>query len=59
MLSGMNSGVGFIATAHGSNLEEVLLRPNIKRLIDAKVFKKVVVLKGKESPCEVAEVIDL
>ncbi|MBR2877057.1 MAG: Flp pilus assembly complex ATPase component TadA [Clostridia bacterium] len=59
MLSGMNSGVGFIATAHGNSFEEVLLRPNIKKIVDAGVFKKAVVLKGKESPGEVAEVIEL
>ncbi|MBO7179142.1 MAG: hypothetical protein J6V78_02265 [Clostridia bacterium] len=59
MLSGMNSGVGFIATAHGSSFKEVLSRPNIKKLVDSKVFKKAVVLKGKNSPCEVAEVIEL
>ena len=31
----------------------------IKKLVDSKVFKKIVVLKGKNSPCEVAEVIEL
>lgn len=59
MLSGMNSGVKFIATAHGSSLDEVLLRPNIKKLIDSRVFDKVVVLRGKESPCAVEEVITI
>lgn len=59
ILSGMNSGVEFIATAHGRNFKEVLARPNIKKLVDSKVFKKVIVLKGKSSPCEVAEVIEL
>ncbi len=57
MLSGMNSGVGFIATAHGSSFEEVLKRPNIKRLVGAGVFKKAVVLKGKDEPCSVKEMI--
>ena len=59
ILSGMNSGVGFIATAHGGSLSEVLLRPNIKKLVDARVFKKAVILKGKTAPCEIKEVIDL
>jgi stage III sporulation protein AA len=59
MLSGMNSGVGFIATAHGASFEDVLLRPNIKKMVDAKVFEKVIVLKGKEAPGEVKEVITL
>lgn len=59
MLSGMNSGVSFIATAHGSSFEEVLRRPNIKRLVNAKVFQKVVVLEGKNEPCKVKELISL
>ena len=59
ILSGMNSGVNFIATAHGGDFKEVLSRPNIKKLVDSKVFKKAVVLKGKSAPCEVAEVINL
>jgi len=59
ILSGMNSGVSFIATAHGGDFKEVLSRPNIKKLVDSKVFKKAVILKGKSAPCEVAEVIEL
>lgn len=59
MLSGMNSGVSFIATAHGSSFEEVLSRPNIKKLVDSKVFEKAIILKGKNSPGEVKEVIEL
>lgn len=59
MLSAMNSGVDFIATAHGSGFDEVLRRPNIKRLVNAGVFKKVVVLEGRENPCKVKELISL
>lgn len=59
MLSGMNSGVNFIATAHGSDFAEVLRRPNIKKLVNAGVFKKTVVLMGKDSPGEVKETISL
>ena len=57
MLSAVNTGVDFIATAHGSSLDEVLRRPNIKRLVDSGVFKKAVVLKGKEEPCIVKELV--
>lgn len=57
MLSAMNTGVNFIATAHGSSFEEVLKRPNIKQLINAGVFKKAVVLCGKENPCAVKELV--
>jgi stage III sporulation protein AA len=53
----MNSGVNFIATAHGSSIEEVLRRPNIKTLVDAGVFKKAVVLAGKDAPCRIKGVV--
>lgn len=59
LLSGMNSGVGFIATAHGSTFEEVLRRPNIKTLVNAGVFKKAVVLEGRNAPCKVKETVSL
>ena len=57
LLSGMNSGVSFIATAHGSSVEEVLRRPNIKTLVNAGVFKKAVILFGKDNPCGVKGVV--
>ena len=57
MLSAMNTGVNFIATAHGACMEEVLRRPNIKRLVNAGAFKKAVVLCGKGEPCMVKEVV--
>ena len=59
LLSGMNSGVGFIATAHGSTFEEVLRRPNIKTVVNAGVFKKAVVLEGRNAPCKVKETVSL
>lgn len=59
LLSGMNSGVDFIATAHGGSFEEVARRPNIKTLINAGVFKKIIVLEGKNAPCKVRDVISL
>ncbi len=58
LLSAVNTGVGIIATAHGSDIDEVLRRPNIKRLIDGGVFKKGIALVGKEDPCMVKELVD-
>lgn len=59
IVSGMNTGVSFIATAHGGSFCEVLKRPNIKKLVDSGVFKKAVVLTGKSAPGQVSEVIEL
>ena len=57
MLSAMNSGVGFIATAHGASADEVLRRPNIKKLTDSGVFGALVVLEGRSSPGKVKETV--
>ncbi len=57
LISGMNSGVDFIATAHAGSLQEALLRPNINKLINSGVFKKAVVLAGRNSPCKIKETV--
>ncbi len=58
IIEGVNSGVGFVATAHGSSIDEAMTRPQINLLIKSKAFKKAAVLCGKENPCEVKEIID-
>lgn len=58
LLSAVNTGVDIIATAHGSCIDEVLKRPNIKSLVDAGAFKKAVVLSGKNEPCAVKGIVD-
>ncbi len=59
MLAAMNSGVGFIATAHGGSVDEVMRRPQIKRLTDSGVFGAVVVLEGRSAPGKVREMVRL
>lgn len=39
ILSAQNSGVPLIATAHASSFELLLMRPNIKKLYDAGIFR--------------------
>jgi len=58
ILEGVNSGVDFIATAHGSCLEEAVSRPQIKLLLTSGAFRKVVILGGRENPGTVKEVFD-
>lgn len=58
IIEGVNSGVGFVATAHGSSIDEAITRPQIKMLIKSTAFKKAAILCGKEKPCEVKEIID-
>lgn len=39
ILSVQNCGVPFIATTHGNSLDEILLRPNIRELIEHQIFQ--------------------
>ena len=45
-----NAGIKIICTVHGYGLEDVRKKPNLRDLIDKKIFTKIVVLKsvGKE-----------
>lgn len=52
----VGSGVKLIATAHGGNIDELCKRKIIKKILSTKAFDRVVLLKGKETPCEIAEV---
>lgn len=53
----VNSGVRFIVTIHSADYNELLHRPQIKRLIETYSFSKVVMLK-KEPVGEVAQIYD-
>ena len=57
MLEAMNAGVPVIATAHASNEEELISRPQIERLIDYGAVDKVIFLKGSLNPGVVRKVI--
>ena len=54
---GANSGVKFIVTVHASDYTEILTRPQIKRLLRAYSFEKLVLLK-KDVPGEIEGIYD-
>ena len=54
----VNSGVRFIVTVHASDYNELLYRPQIKKLIDTYSFSKVVMLKNKPVG-EIGEIYDI
>lgn len=56
ILSGIGCGVGFTATAHARNAEELYKRRELKALIDENVFDYLVFLRGSSSPCEIREI---
>lgn len=49
ILSVQNSGVPFIATTHAKGIKEALLRPNIRKLINHRVFDTFVRLEKGEN----------
>ena len=55
----LNAGVKIIATIHASNEEEVYIKPQIKRLIATKAFKKIIILSSGKTPCEISKVISI
>lgn len=51
ILSVQNTGIPFIATTHGRSLEDILERPNIRKLINHKVFQTFVRLERRDGVC--------
>lgn len=51
ILSVQNTGVPFIATTHGKSIEEIMMRPNIRTLVDHGVFRSFARLERCETGC--------
>ena len=58
ILSAVNTGVIFICSAHGENIDGVLKRPNIKLLADSGIFEKYVLLEQINNKFIVKDYID-
>lgn len=56
ILSGVGCGVGFTATAHARNSEELYKRRELEPLLEENVFDYLVFLRGSSSPCEIREI---
>lgn len=54
---GLNSGVVIIASIHANSKEDIFKKVQVKRLIATGGFQKIVLLKGRNAPCKVSEVI--
>lgn len=52
------SGIGFLATVHGSSIEEIR-KGQLKELIDTKHFNIIVFLKKFPKPCTIYEILNL
>ena len=56
ILASVNSGVRFLASVHGREIEEILKREHIKKLIDYGVFEYAVLLGSGISVGKVKEI---
>lgn len=54
----MNSGVKLITSAHGYNISELKSRQEVIKLIEKKVFERLVVLDSSKGPGTVREIVD-
>ena len=53
LLSVQNSGVPILATTHGENAKSALLRPNVKRLVDSRVFDSFARIERDENGVDI------
>ena len=58
IIEGLNCGVKIIATAHAGNLDELLERPQIRRLFEYGAFERVVQLEGAEVPGTITKTVE-
>lgn len=55
----INSGVKVIATVHGKDMDEILKKPGIKRLMENKAFERIVFLSRKNGPGTIENILKL
>ncbi|MGL4363226.1 MAG: stage III sporulation protein AA [Cellulosilyticaceae bacterium] len=55
----LGAGVTILCTTHGLDYKDCLKKPILKRMIDNRLFEKIVVLSNKQGPCTVEEIIDV
>ena len=56
---GLNAGVSIIATVHAKNIEELLKRKQVIRLLDTGAFSKIVLLKDRKHPSQIENVYEV
>lgn len=56
---GLRAGIGFIATIHGYNLEDIKNRYHMKRLLEEKIFKRFIILDRSNGVGTISKIIDV
>ena len=59
LLAFMNTGVRFICSVHADSVDKLWMKPNIKLLLDNKVFDKIAVISGQNNFFCIREMIDV
>src|SRR5574344_1314618 len=55
---GTNCGCRFIATIHGDSMSDLLLKPQIKEMIEEKIFERYVILSNRGKVSSVVHILD-
>jgi len=58
ILTALYSGVGVVATTHGSGLKDILYKPGLKRLIKDRAFNRIIILSSRKGPGTLEAVYD-
>lgn len=59
ILSAVNTGTKFICSAHGESIDMLYRRPNIKILLKACVFERIIILQQNNSVFSIGDIIDV
>ncbi len=54
---GLNTGVNFFLSVHASQKNELLRRPQIKKLLNTGAFKNIVLLSDRKNPSQISAVL--
>ncbi len=58
ILSGVNSGVKFVASIHAGDKDELLSKANIRDILGTGAFSKIVFLKGRNAPGVIENIVE-
>ena len=53
------AGVTVLATAHAGRVEELYHRPQLSRLLQGGAFSRIILLRDRTHPCEIAQVMEV
>lgn len=58
ILEARNAGVNVVATAHGSNIAEIVKRPTISSLVQQQIFSRYVILSRRKGVGTLEQILD-